>query len=138
MRDLPWGPNLPFWKSGRSEPGTWIEKTAKLISRWDGAEVLGSGYQRDPSTDVMAYVVAFTVHGASYRAVWPVLEHDERHQLAARRQAATMLYHDVKNRLLAAEVFGFRAAFMQYMALPDGRLGMQAADEDSLPKLLAP
>ena len=40
---------------------------------------------------------------------------------AAKRQAATMLYHDVKARCVTARVLGARTAFFNYLMLPDGR-----------------
>ena len=50
-----------------------------------------------------------------------------------------MLYHDIKAKAVAAKVHGARAAFFQYLLLPDGRTAAQAAAPEltSLwPKLL--
>jgi hypothetical protein len=55
-------------------------------------------------------------------------------------QAATMLYHDVKAKAVSAKVHGVRAAFFQYLALPDGRTAAQLAAPDltdRYPRLLA-
>lgn len=74
-----------------------------------------------------------------FRAVWPVLPSKTKNERAARIQAATMLYHDVKAKCVAAKVHGVRAAFFQYAVLPDGRTAAQVAMPDLVnlyPKML--
>ena len=58
---------------------------------------------------------------------------------AARIQAATMLYHDVKAKCVSAVALGTRASFLTYLMLPDGRTAAQASApelEQVFPKLL--
>lgn len=50
-----------------------------------------------------------------------------------------MLYHDTKARCMAAKVLGSRAAFFNYLLLPDGRTAAQIAAPELLnlyPKML--
>jgi hypothetical protein len=101
--------------------------------------VLNEGYGRD-ETGQAAYLLEFTFGVDRFRVVWPVLPvrklADER---AARIQAATMLYHDIKAKCVSAKVHGVRATFVQYQVLPDGRTVSQVATPDIAdvyPKLL--
>lgn len=62
----------------------------------------------------------------------PYQVRDESERAAARRQAATMVYHDCKARALAAHVFGFRYAFQQFLLMDGGKtVGELAANEIS-------
>ena len=53
--------------------------------------------------------------------MWPVLPTKSGDEKAARIQAATLLYHDIKARAISAAVLGARAAFFTFLMLPDGR-----------------
>ncbi len=114
---IPDAASLPYWKTSRSSPEVWVQKACAEIERADGIidMCLPSAYQAGR----MAHVIQFTLDGDSFRLAWPTLEHEDT--LAASRQAATMLYHDVKSRCLAARVFGVRWAFQAELLLPDGR-----------------
>lgn len=108
----------PYWKTSKSGPSAWMDRTRKIIEDVDGiihgcGEVLRSG--------ITYYAIEFVLQGDRFTALWPVLESEHNETSAARRQAATMLFHDVKNRVVAAKVHGFRFAFLHYLALPDGR-----------------
>ena len=130
--------DLNYWKTGSSSPDTWIDKAKREIAV-AGGKVLSDAYGRDGDGRA-AYMLAFSFRDEQFKAVWPVLPTrkpaDER---AARIQAATMLYHDIKAKCVAAKVHGARAAFFQYLLLPDGRTAPQAADAELTilwPKLL--
>lgn len=120
--------DVNYWKTGQSSPDTWIDK-AKGEIRAAGGKVLSEAYGRDGDGHA-AFMIEFGFVDERYRAVWPVLptrtkkEVDER---AARIQAATMLYHDVKAKAVSAKVHGVRAAFFQYLLLSDGRTAAQVA-----------
>lgn len=75
-----------------------------------------------------------------FKLMWPVLPSREGNVKAARIQAATMLYHDVKAKVVTAKVLGTRAAFFQYLLLPDGRSASEATTPElanQIPQLLA-
>lgn len=72
--------------------------------------------------------------------IWPVLLSKTGHGGAARIQAATALYREVKAACVKAKFLGNRAAFFAYLLLPDGRTASQASAPElleALPKLLA-
>lgn len=121
--------NLPYWKSGQSDPQKWLDKAATEIER-AGGTVLSEGYGTHAGT--AAYMLRFKLDGDAFRVVWPVVEskyqgndRDRAFLAAARRQAATMMYHDVKAACVKARVMGARAAFFAHLELPDGRVASE-------------
>lgn len=135
---LPYAENMNYWETGSGSPDQWIEKTADQIKKLGGV-VIGLGYGE--SMGRAAYMVHFEINGDQFRLIWPVLPtQNGKGQLSAKRQAATMIYHDTKGRCLAAQILGSRVAFFSYYLLPDGRTaGEAAAPElaDYFPRLLS-
>ncbi len=136
MIDLPAGKDLPYWKTGKSSPESWVQKACQEIERAGGTVnlCLPSAMQRGRT----AHVIGFSVDGDVFKLVWPVLEHDAEDIVVAKRQAATMMYHDVKTRCVAARVFGARWAFTAELCLPDGRTAGQLSTPeltDALPRV---
>ena len=86
-------------------------------------------------------MLGFRVGPDCFKIVWPVLPSKSGKDRAARVQAATLLYHDVKARCISASVLGVRTAFFNFVLLPNGRTaGDLATPElaDSLPEFLSP
>lgn len=85
-------------------------------------------------------MLIFEIGGDHFKILWPVLPtKDGKNELAAKRQATTFIFHDVKAKCLAATVLGARSAFFQYLLLPDGRSTTEASIPElmkGLPKLL--
>lgn len=118
--DLPYAEDIGnYWKTGQSSPDTWIDK-AKAEIKAAGGHVLSEAYGRDVDGRA-AFLLGFRFGHENFRVVWPVLKSKTNNERAARIQAATMLYHDIKAKAVSAKVHGVRAAFFQYLALPDGR-----------------
>lgn len=124
-------PKLPFaedikhyWQTSRESPDTWLLRARKQIERL-GGNVLAEGF--GSAEDREAYMLGFEIDGQKFKIVWPVLPSKKGNTLAARRQAATMLYHDVKAKSISASVLGTRKAFFSYLLLPDGRAVQDAA-----------
>lgn len=137
MNALPYAEDVNYWKSGTSSPDTWIDRARKEIEGADG-KVLNEAFGRD-GTGRAAYLLEFAFGTERYRAVWPVLPSRAGNERAAKIQAATMLYHDVKVRCVSAKVLGVRAAFFSYLLLDDGRTAAQMATPEltqHYPKLL--
>jgi hypothetical protein len=113
-----------YWKTGNSSPDTWLDRTKKEIAAVGGV-VLRSAYADEHG--VAAYLIEFRFIPAPevFRIVWPVLESRTGNERAARIQATTFLYHDVKNRCMGAKVLGARASFFSYVVTPDGRTAAQ-------------
>jgi hypothetical protein len=129
--------DVNYWKTGTSSPDTWIDKTKAEI-RAAGGSIGPEAFGNDGQGRA-AYMLEFSFGRDRFRAVWPVLQSKTKNDRAAKIQAATMLYHDVKAKCVAAKVHGVRAAFFQYALLSDGRTAAQAAEPELVklyPKLL--
>lgn len=136
MYELPYAEDINYWQSSQTAPDTWIDKAVKLIENF-GGDVLGEGYGK--SNGRAAYLITFDYEDEVYKVIFPVLPTKGTNERAARIQAATLLYHDVKAKLLLATIMGVRTAFFQYLMLPDGRTVTQLSNPeiaDSFPKLL--
>lgn len=107
-----------YWQTSQSSPDQWVQKTRKLIENL-GGKVIAEGFGATDETS--AYMMAFELKGQKYKVVWPVLPSATGKTLAAKRQAATLLYHDIKAKAMTASVLGTEVAFFSYMVLPDGR-----------------
>ncbi len=118
-----------YWKTSRSSPDAWMDKTVSLVVGF-GGEVLESGYKEDHAIGRCAYVIRFTVLGEVFRVLWPALRSESGDTFAARRQAATMMYHAVKSRCVELQALGARVAFFPWLELPDGRLVFQLANQE--------
>ena len=126
-----------YWKTSRTSPDRWVEKAKREIAKAGGV-VLGEAFGSE-SSGRAAYMLAFEFSGEQFKVIWPVLSTKTGNGSAARIQAATMLYHDVKAKAVKAKVFGFRAAFFCYLALPDGRTMSEISTPElveSVPRLL--
>jgi hypothetical protein len=127
-----------YWKTSNSSPDTWMKRAAKEIEK-AGGKVVGEAFGAEASTGRSAYMLSFRIGADHFKVVWPVLPSRSGNTGAARRQAATMLYHDVKARAVSSRVLGGRAAFFSYLVLPDGRVANQAAVPEllsAIPRLL--
>jgi len=128
-----------YWRTSERHPDTWLDMAKKEIAA-AGGTVLGMAMGTDEQSGRTAYMLAFTFGQDRFKAVWPALPSRSGNERAARVQAATMLYYDVKARCLSAKVLGTRAAFFNYLLLPDGRTTAEVAVpelSDALPRLLA-
>ena len=128
-----------YWKTSRTSPDRWIEKARDEIARAGGL-VLAEGFGNEPQTGRAAYMLAFELGGDHFKIIWPVLLSKMGYGGAARIQAATALYREVKAACVKAKFLGNRAAFFAYLLLPDGRTASQASVPElleALPKLLA-
>lgn len=141
MLEKPFAERCNYWKTSRTSPDVWLDKTINIIRQFEG-ELLSSGYGTEYLTGRAAYMVRFRVGQEVFRITWPVLPTESDRpvdELAARRQAATMLFHDVKAKCVAAQVLGARTAFLPWMETADGRTVAQISDPELLnatPQLL--
>lgn len=135
--DLPYAEDVKhYWQTSSSSPDTWIDRAKKIIQDLDG-EILADGYGSTKGRT--AFMLAFKIKGQNYKVVWPVLPSWSGKEPAAKRQAATMLYHDVKAKAMTASVLGVEVAFFNYMMLPDGRVSSELANPELaqvFPKLI--
>jgi len=123
--------NLPFaedighyWKTGERSPEKWMDLTCKLIEDLGGT-VAAEGFGR--TEEQAAYMLTFEIGEDKFRVVWPVLPSRTGQAAAARRQAATLLHHDIKAKAMTSSVLGAKAAFFSYVLLADGRAASSLA-----------
>ena len=122
---LPYAEDLGhYWKTGSSSPDTWLERAKKLIREVNG-EITAEGFGSIGTQ--AAYMLAFRINDDKFKVVFPVLYSRAGNTIAAKRQAATMLYHDIKAKCMVASVLGIKAAFFSYLMLPDGRVASEVA-----------
>ena len=126
MNELPYAEDVNYWKTSKSSPDMWMDKTKRQIEHL-GGRVLLEGFGNEPTTGRAAFMLAFEIGGDKFKIVWPVLPSKSGNEKAARVQAATMLYHDVKAKCISAAVLGARAAFFASLLLPDGRTAAEAS-----------
>ena len=118
-----------YWKTSGTSADTWLEKAKNLIISING-KIIGEAFGSDPATGYSAYMLAFEIEDQRFKIIWPVLSTRHNEIAAAKRQAATFIYRDVKARVMSAKVLGIKAAFFAYMQLPDGRTTSQATVEE--------
>ncbi|MBA7598381.1 hypothetical protein ES703_05396 [subsurface metagenome] len=123
--ELPFAEDIGhYWQTSNSSPDTWLERAKKLIMQLEGTIVAeGYGFVEEHG----AYMLAFKIGGDSFKVVWPVLPTRTGKSLAAKRQAATLLYHDIKAKAMTASVLGAKVAFFSYLMLVDGRTASELA-----------
>jgi hypothetical protein len=93
-----------------------------------GGEVLADGF--GSAGGRAAFMLAFKFEGQQYKVVWPVLPTRSGKEISAKRQAATLLYYDVKAKAMTASVLGVRVAFFSYLMLQDGRTTSELANPE--------
>lgn len=84
-------------------------------------------------------MLAFELGGEYFKILWPVLKPKSGDLKAARIQAATALYHEVKNAAVKAHFQGAKNAFIAYWVLPNGKTVSEVTAEElaeRLPPLL--
>lgn len=127
---------MNYFKTSRKDPGTWIDKCVDEIEEAGGkVNMFAKGFQDGRK----AYCLEFTLNNEPFRAVWPVLPCNDGNETAADRQAATMMYHDIKARAMKAKIFGLQTAFFEFKLLDDGRTAAMLSNkelQDYQPKLL--
>ena len=130
MKELPYAETINYFKTSKISSDSWIDKASNQIEKL-GGKVYTHAFGMDDQGN-SAYMIQFMIGPDRFKIVWPVLPCKKGNETAAKRQSATLLYHDVKAKCLKATVWGSRAAFFSYLLLPDGR----TASEASIPELM--
>lgn len=130
--------DVNYWQTSRTGPDTWLEK-AKTEIRRAGGTVVGSASVSDDMAGHGGFMLAFQIGEDRFKLTWPVLKPKGSNFKAARIQAATALYHEIKNACVRAKFLGVRSAFLAYLLLPDGRTASETSNTalaEILPKML--
>jgi hypothetical protein len=125
-----------YWKTSKSAPSTWIDRAKREICSI-GGQILGEAFVMQNGAG--AYMIAFELDDDHYKLMWNVLKSKGGDTSAARRQAATALYHDVKAACVKAKFRGARIAFADALVTPEGKTVGELIDGDqlqSLPQML--
>lgn len=128
--------DVNYWKTSQKSADTWIDDTIDLITSIKG-KVINQAFGTNDGK--AAYLLMFKLGDDTFKVVFPVLPSKVGNMKAAKVQAATILYHDVKAKIVLSKVLGGRAAFFTYLMLPDGRAMSEAATPEIaslMPKLL--
>lgn len=134
--DLPYAETINYWKTSKSSPDSWLDKAESIIEQLGGEVSIRAIGKQDGNR---AFIMDFSFSEERFRAVWPVLPVKGNDMKAAERQAATLLFHDIKSRSLKASIFGARNAFFDFLMLPGGRTLSQVSTpeiENFIPKAL--
>lgn len=126
-----------YYKTSTRSPETWFEMCRNLITK-KGGKIIRWANADDSGKEV--FIIQFSYGQTQYRMHWNVLP-TRGSAIAARRQAVTALYHDIKAALVRAEWFGFDKAFVAWREIGDGRTMSDVTKEEigsALPKLLPP
>ena len=123
--ELPYAEDIGhYWQTSHSSPDVWIDRAKKIIQDM-GGEILADGF--GSAGGRAAFMLAFKFKDDKFKVVWPVLPTSSGKDASAKRQAATMLYHDVKAKSMTASVLGPKVAFFSYLMLADGRTASELA-----------
>lgn len=124
----PYADELPYFKTSTVAPDTWVDKAKEEIKRAKGkveTEAFASSEGKE------AYLLGFSFGDDKFSIHWPVLKpRNSKDAKAAKVQAATMLYHDVKSRCVSARVMGIRSAFMGYLLMSNGQTADQVSNAE--------
>lgn len=132
--------DINYWKTSKSSPDMWIDRAKHQIEQL-GGKILIEGFGSESMTGRTAFILSFELSGNEFKIIWPVLPNKTDNNRAAKIQAATMLYHDVKAKCISSAVLGSRAAFFSFLVLPDGRTVTEAAIPElvrAIPNLFRP
>lgn len=125
--NLPFAEDMNFWKSGKSQPDKWLNNAEDIIEKLGGKVTLTAKGKQD---DRAAYCMDFVFGNEKFKAIWPVLPSKTGNNRASERQAATMLFHDVKSRSLRCAIFGPRIAFFDFILLENGKTASQVTNKE--------
>ena len=131
--------SVNYWRTSRRDPDTLLDLAENHIVD-AGGKITARGLGMFGGHE--AVLLGFTIDGQDYRITWPVLptrDDDRAARRAARVQATTFVYHDVKAKCLAAQVLGWRTAMLPYLLTANGRTVAELSSpelERLLPRLL--
>ncbi len=136
--DKSYAEDVNYWKTSQSGVESILDNAKKEIKAVGGS-ITGSGMLEQHNLSLV--FVAFTLGDDDFRIAFPVLEPRSKspaNETAARRQAASALYHSVKARCVEMKFTGARAAFGGYRLLPTGHTDGETATPELVALLPSP
>lgn len=128
--------DVNYFNTSKTAPDTWIDKAKKEIQSISG-KVIQSGYAEQNGQS--AFLLTFQIGVDTFQIKWETLPGRNKgtNDLMRRRQAATLLYHDVKHKVVMAKIRGIRSTFLEYLTLPNGQtMGETVANVDQFKAIL--
>lgn len=116
---------VPYFATSTVSTDAWLDKAKDEIRSVNG-KIVGEAFGAD-GNGRSAFMLAFSIGDEQFRLTWPVLPSKSGKDKAAKIQAATALYHDVKARVVSAKFLGVRGAFFTFLMLPNGRTASETA-----------
>lgn len=120
--------DVNYFKTGKSSTDSWMQKSKSEIENV-GGKVLSelSGTVNGKS----AFMISFTLNDNIFKVTFPVLPpRDRKDEYAAKRQAATAMYHDIKARCVSVKFHGAKVAFHAYLVLGGGRTASELSEPE--------
>jgi hypothetical protein len=133
MRKSVHAEDFPYWKTSKSSAETWRNNAAVEIKRAGGDIVSAGDIMLEGRSTVF---ITFKIDGEEYRVQYPVLQSRTKNEVAAKIQAATAMYHDIKARCNSLRWTGARIAFGGYRLLPSGLTDGQLSTPELASQLL--
>ena len=119
--DIVYGEDLPYWETSRSQLNTWLGRVKKLLDNPDIKSKYVAFAMAEMASCEGGYMIDFEIQGRLYRIKWPILPSRNGKEGSASIQAITMMHHDIKSRIVTAQVLGPENAFLSYMLLDGNR-----------------
>lgn len=119
MNKIIYAEDVNYFQTSKTHAETWVIRAKKEITNLPTGRVTGEAFMTLANKSV--FVLMFNIGGDNYKVEWPVLQSRRGNDKAAKVQAATLLYHDVKHRCVLTKVFGAKTAFIGFLVLPDGK-----------------
>lgn len=126
--------DVNYWKTSRTSADEWLDKAKREI-RKVGGQIIGVADVTDDESGRAAFCLAFCLQGERYQIKWPVLQSKTSEFKAARIQAATALFYDVKSTCVKMKFLGARIAFLAHWILPNGQTPAEASTQSLLAQL---
>lgn len=123
--------DVPYFQTSKRSSDTWLAMCKKEIQSV-GGKVMGEMFGYDHATGRSSFLLQFQIVEDQFKLVWPVLPSRKGNDGAAKIQAATALYHDVKARVVSAKFLGIKGAFFNYYVLPNGQTASEVGANDFL------
>lgn len=127
MNKLPFGEDIGhYWRTSKKDAGYWLNSVRDMIVSIPGCKVLKKvDYEEN---DQNFFLVEFTVGLDWFKIIYPVLPVRQlKDREAARVQAVTLMFHEVKSRMMLIKIFGIHYAFLNYLVADNGKTVSQMA-----------
>lgn len=118
---MPYAEDINYWRTSKSSTDTWMEKIRKEIESIGGVVNANGQFEQNGQT---VFLIQFAIGDDTFEVRFPTLplkKESSSNRTAAKIQALTALYHDVKAKCVLAKFTGIRFAFHSYLRLGDGR-----------------